>query len=138
MWEIFVLFILLRDLGTDFTLGGCLFGVVELTKNADPGKYSCSSYGIGFNKCIEYSLPDNSVGKNIILGADMSLSVHIDNNRKDILILGKGSTQGLNNTTITAETLYSINFTRPGMKFCLRVHYNWSNSFLFVNATKIY
>ena len=68
----------------------------------------------------------------------MSSSVHIDNNRKDILILGKGSTQGLNNTTITAETLYSINFTRPGMKFCLRVHYNWSNSFLFLNATKIY
>ena len=68
----------------------------------------------------------------------MSSSVHIDNKEKDILILGKGSTQGLNNTKLTAETLFSINFTRPGIKFCLNLHYNEGNSFLFVNATKIY
>ena len=36
----------------------------------------------------------------IIFGADMSSSVHIDNKKKDILILGEGSTQGL---TLTAE-----------------------------------
>ena len=34
-----------QDLKTDFTLKGCFFGVVKLTKNADPGKYSYSSYG---------------------------------------------------------------------------------------------
>ena len=67
----------------------------------------------------------------------MSLSVHIDNKGKNILILGKGPTQGLNHT-LTAETQYSVNFTRPGIKFCLSLHYNGSNSFLFVNATKIY
>ena len=39
---------------------------------------------------------------------------------------------------LAAETQYSINFTRPGIKFCLSLHYNGSNSFLFVNATKIY
>ena len=67
----------------------------------------------------------------------MSSSVHIDNKGKNILILGKGPTQGLNHT-LTAETQYSVNFTRPGIKFCLSLHYNGSNSFLFVNATKIY
>ena len=67
----------------------------------------------------------------------MSLSVHIDNKGKNILILGKGPTQGLNHT-LTAETQYLVNFTRPGIKFCLSLHYNGSNSFLFVNATKIY
>ena len=56
----------------------------------------------------------------------MSSSVHIDNNPKDILILGKGPTQGLNNT-LAAEAEYSINFARPGIKFCLRLHYNGSN-----------
>ena len=40
----------------------------------------------------------------------MSSSVHIDNKKKDILILGKGPTQGLDDTTITAEAQYSINF----------------------------
>ena len=59
----------------------------------------------------------------------MSSSAHIDNNRKDILILGKGPTQGLNDTTLTAEIQYSINFTRPNIKFCLSQHYNGSNSF---------
>ena len=41
---------------------------------------------------------------------------YIDNKGKDILILGKGSTQGLNNTTLTAETQYAITFTRPGVR----------------------
>ena len=53
------------------------------------------------------------------------------------LILGKGPTQGLNHT-LTAEPQYSINFTKPDIKFCLRLHCNGSKSFLFVNATKIY
>ena len=38
----------------------------------------------------------------------MSSSPHIDNTKKDILILGKGPTQVLEHTLI-AETLYSIN-----------------------------
>ena len=103
-----------------------------------PDKYSYSGYGIGFDTRGQYSLPDGSVGKNVIIcGVNMSSSVHINNKIKDILILGKGPTQGLNHT-LAAETQYSINFTRPGIKFCLSLHYNGSNSFLFVNATKIY
>ena len=79
-----------------------------------------------------------SVGKNgIIFGADMSSSVHIDNKRKDTLMLGKGPTQRLNHI-LTAETQYSVNFTRPGIKFCLSLHDNGSSNCLFVNATKIY
>ena len=39
---------------------------------------------------------------------------------------------------MTAEAEYSINFSRSQRKFCLNLHYNGSNSFLFVNATKIY
>ena len=40
----------------------------------------------------------------------MSSSIHIDNKKKDILVLGKGRTQGLEHT-LTAEKMYSINFT---------------------------
>ena len=68
----------------------------------------------------------------------MSSSVHIDNKNKDILILAKGPTQGLGDATLTAEAKYPINFTQPNKRFVLRLHYNESNSFLFVNATKIY
>ena len=54
--------------------------------------------------------------------------MHHDNKGKCILILGKGPTQGLNDTTLTAEVQYSINFSRSNRKFCLSLHYNWSNS----------
>ena len=68
----------------------------------------------------------------------MSSSVHIDNKNKDILILGKGPTQTLDYATLTAGAEYSIDFSRSQRKFCLSLHYNGRNSFLLVNATKIY
>ena len=68
----------------------------------------------------------------------MSSSVHIENKRKEILILGKGPTRGLDDTTLTAEAQYSINFSRSNRKFCLSLLYDGSDSFFFVNATNIY
>ena len=61
---------------------------------------------------------------------------HIDNKKQDILILGNGWTQGLEHT-LTAEKLYSINFTKENTKFCLSLHYNGANSYLFVNGIEI-
>ena len=40
----------------------------------------------------------------------MSFSVHVDNKKKDTLILGKGPTQGLGKYSLTPEKMYSINF----------------------------
>ena len=61
----------------------------------------------------EFSLPDGSMGENVIIfGVSRSSSVHIDNKKKDILILGKGPTHGLYDTKITAEAQYLINFSR--------------------------
>ena len=56
---------------------------------------------------------------------------------KDILVLGKGQTQGLEHT-LTAGKMYSINFTVTKKKFCLTLHYNGANSSLFVNGTEIH
>ena len=79
---------------------------------------------MGFNSRSEFSLYAVSIGKNVVIfGADIRSSVHIDNKGEDILILGKGATQGLNNTLLIAETQHSSNIE--------------SNSFLFVNATKV-
>ena len=62
--------------------------------------------------------------------------MHIDNKYKDILIVGRGSKQGSNDTTLTAEAKYIINFTQSWKKFVLSL--DWCNNFLFVNATKLY
>ena len=67
----------------------------------------------------------------------MSFSAHIDNKKKDILVLGIGPTQGLEHT-LTAEKMYSINFTVTRNKFCLSLHYNGPKSYLFVNGIEIY
>ena len=46
----------------------------------------------------------------IIFGAEISSSVHLDNKGKDILIFVEGPTQRLDDTTLTAEAIYPINF----------------------------
>ena len=58
--------------------------------------------------------------------------------REKTLILVEGPTQGLGENSLTAEKIYSINFTVTKNKFCLSLHYNGANSCLFVNGTEIY
>ena len=122
----------------DPTLKNCLFDAVTLTKNTDIDKYKFSGYGIGFDRRSSFSFPSGGFGQNVLIfGVDMSFSAHIDNKKKDILVLGIGPTQGLEHT-LTAEKMYWINFTVTKKKFCLNLHYNGANSYLFVNGTQIY
>ena len=44
-------------------------------------------------------------------------SVHIDHKEKNILTLVERPRQGLDDTTFTAETKYSINFLQSGLRF---------------------
>ena len=122
----------------DPTLKNCLFGAVTLTQNADIDKHGYSGYGIGFDRRSSFSFPGGGFGQNVLIfGADMSSSAHIDNKKKDILVLGKGPTQGLEHT-LSAEKMYLINFAVTQKKSWLSLHYNGANSCLFVNGTEIY
>ena len=103
-----------------FTLHNCLFGFVNLTKNADPHKYKYSGYSIGFDSLSEFSFTDESKGKRVILfGANMNSCLHIDKNNRDILILGEGPIQGLDDIKLIGEAKYPINFTQPRKRFVL-------------------
>ena len=127
------------DLNSDFTLKDPSCGGVKLAEKADRDKYTYTGYGIGFDSRSEFSLPDGSVGKNVIIfEVDISSSVHIDNKGKDTLILDIGLQQRLDDTALTVEAQYSITFSRSNRKFCLSLHHDESNSFLFVKATRIY
>ena len=102
----------------DPTIKNCLFGAVTLIKNADIEKYKYSGYGIGFDRRSSFSCTGGGFGQNVLIfGVDTSTSIHIDNKGKDILALGRGPTQGLE-STLTAEKMYSINFTVPKKEFC--------------------
>ena len=121
----------------DPTLQNCLFGAVKLIKNSDIDKYKYNGYGIGFDSKGSY-LHSNGLGRNpIIFGADMSSSTHTNNKSKNILILGRGFIQGIDGTAISAEKIYSINFSETGARFCLSLHYKRDNSYLFVNSKEI-
>ena len=61
----------------------------------------------------------------------------ITKKNNNILVLGKDFVQGIAGTTIY-EGLYKINFTENNKKFCLSLHYNGANSYLFLNGTEIY
>ena len=83
----------------------------------DIDKYRYSGYGIEFDRRSSFSFPGGGFGQNIIIfGVDMSSSTKIDNRKKDILILGKGPTQGLE-STLSAEKMYSTNFTKKIQNF---------------------
>ena len=115
-----------------------MFGAVSLTEHIDIDQYKYSGYGMGFDIKGEFSFP-NGFGRNITtFGANMSSSVYANNRTKSILVLGKDFIQGLHNTTIYAERLYSINFSKTNIKFCLSWHCNGANSYLFVNGTEIH
>ena len=93
------------SIDSDPALKNCLFGAVTLTKNADTEKYRYSAFGIGFDRRSSFSFPVDGFDQHLlILGVDTSCSVHIDNKKKDILVLGNGPTQGLE-STLTAEKM---------------------------------
>ena len=60
----------------------------------------------------------------IIFGVDLSNSVHSTNKTQNILILGHGQTQKVNNTAIYAEIMYSPNFIAENKIFCLPLFVN--------------
>ena len=74
----------------DPSLKNSLFGAVTLTKHININKYGYSGYEIGFDRKSRFSFPGGGFGQNVIIfGENMSSSVHVDNKKKDILILEK-------------------------------------------------
>ena len=91
-----------------------MFGAVKLTKNVDIDH-------IGFDRKYFFSFGYGS-GRNVrSFAVDMSWPPHINNKKKDILVLGTFPTQRLEHA-LTAEKLYSINFTENNKIFCLILH----------------
>ena len=82
-----------------------------MTKNVNIDKHKYSGHGNGFDRKGSFSFPDGGYGQNLLIfGVDMSFSTRMDNKKKHILVLGIGPTKGLEHT-LTAEKMYSINFT---------------------------
>ena len=128
---------------TSFTIQNALFGAMQITKNAtDNSKNNCKEYGICFDERSQFGhtiteggFTHTTNGRNVLIfGADMSFSVHATNRANHIYLMGEGLTQGIHDTTLYVEKNYYRNFTDPGKKFVLSLHYNGDDSYLFVNG----
>ena len=92
-----------KDLNMDFTLGDCQFGALKLTQNVNPNKFNDLMHVHNFH-C------------RLVNGVQMLLYlvwkiVHQDipvTEKKDILVLGEGPIDGLDDITITIEAKYSV------------------------------
>ena len=67
----------------------------------------------------------------------MTNSEHANNKTKDILVLGRGLIQKIDDTKIYAEKMYSPNFTVDNRTFCLSLHYKGDDRYLFVNGKEV-
>ena len=124
-----------------FTVQNALFGSMKITKNADTSKYKYKGYGIYFDEGGSFSKGNIINGKNVLIfGVDESSLVHANNKANNIYFMGDLFVQGIIDTTLYAEKIYSQNFTQPSKskKFALSLHYNGygngGDSYLFVNG----
>ena len=109
-----------------------------MTKNVDTDQYKYQGHGIGFDSTGTFTHPDGGIGKNfIIIGVDMTNSKHANSKTKDVLVLGRGLIQKIDDTTIYAEKMYSPNFTTANRTFCLSLHYKGDDSYLFVTGKEV-
>ena len=118
---------------------------MQITKDAtDNSKNNCKGYGICFYEGSQFghTITENgrahtTNGRNVLIfGVDMSFSVHASNRANNIYVMGDGLTQGIHETAIYAEKNYWRNFTDPGKKFIISLHYSGDDSYLFVNVDK--
>ena len=97
----------------NITFENCLSRAAKLTENTEINKENILDMVLDLMEKRTFSHPrGGGFGYDaIILGWDLSSSLHVDNKKKDILILGQGPTQGLDDITLAPEKMYSINVT---------------------------
>ena len=116
----------------NFKFKNCLFGTTDVVKNNDKEKYVYSGYGITFDSAYSWCFANETARNGIIFGVDNSSSSHVHNPKNNFLVPGEGF--GINGGVGWAKKKFSINFSKANTKFCLRLHYNADNSYLFVNV----
>ena len=121
---------------SDYTVQNALFGGVKIRKNAtDTSKHKYEGYGICFDEGGRFSKRGINNGRNVLIfGVHESSLAHANNKGNNIYVMGDLFVQGINDTTLYAEKIYSQNFTAVDKKFVLSLHYNGEDSYLFVNG----
>ena len=114
-----------------------LFGVTNIVKNNDKEKHVYSGYGITFNSTDWWKFANGTARNVTIFGVDNSSSSHVDKCKNNFLISGLGLTFRINGSFGSLKKIFIINFAKASTNFCLSLHDNVDNSYLFVNGKEI-
>ena len=123
---------------THYTVQNALFGGVKITKNAtDTSKHKYEGYGICFDEGATSSKGELKNGRKVLIfGVHENSLAHANNKANNIYVMGDFIVQGINDTTLYAEKIYSQNFTAANKKFVLSLHYNGDDSYSFVSGKR--
>ena len=116
----------------NFKFNNCLFGATNMLKNSVKQKWVYSGYGIAFDGGVLWNFGNDLARNIVIFGAEISWLFHADNLKNKFLVLGEGSTYGVNGRFGSPEKKFSVNFTKANTKFGLNLNYNGDNIYLFV------
>ena len=94
---------------SDYTVQNALFGGVKITKNTtDTSKHKYEGYGICFDEGGTFSKGGSNNGRNVLIfGVHESSLVHANNKANNIYVMRDLFVQGINDTTLYAEKVYS-------------------------------
>ena len=96
-------------------------------------------YGICFDEGGTFSKGGINNGRNVLIfGVHENSLVHANNKSNNIYVMGDLFVQGINDTTLYAEKIYSQNFTAVNKKFVLSLHFNGDDPyFICYTSTNI-
>ena len=98
----------------------------------------CSDYGIVFDRAVSWNFGNDFARNIVIFVVDNNSSSHADNRKNTFLVLDEEPTSGTNGSFGSPEKKICYYFCKESKKFCLSLHYNCDNSYLIVNAKKIF
>ena len=93
-----------------------MFGATNIVKNSDKGKYVYSEFDITFDNAGSWSFDNDFAGSAIVFGVDNSSSSHSDNFKNNFLVLGEGTTYGINGSFGSTEKILLLNLLKQAQK----------------------
>ena len=121
VYIVYKLYPISRFRSDTYTVQKALLGSVKITKNAtDTSKHKYEGYGICFDEGGTFSKGGINNGRNVLIfGVHEKSLVHANNKANNIHVMGDFIVQGINDTTLHAEKIYSKNLSAVDEKFAL-------------------
>ena len=118
-----------------------MFGATNIVKESDKEKWVYNGYGIVFDEVDSWNFGNDFASDVIIFGVHNSSPSLVDNHKINFLVLVEGPTFTINGSFGSPEKKFSINSSKKDSKvnkFCLSLHHNGDNSYLFVIGEEIF